>query len=326
MAARLLASLISLDPYTIWRHYSLSYLRRINELTRTREFDVIHCDILPLAYTIRNRKGIPSVITDHDVSYLKAFRMAKQTNNLFLKAFLYLEAFKVRRLESRIFKQVDLGIAVSEVDKKVLKGLCPGGNIEVIENGVDTDEFRPTNGEIDKDSLVWVGGFENYPNREGIYYFLDIIYPLIKEQAKDVKIILVGGGVTQRLRKCSSLDPTIEIVGYVNDPLPYIQRAAAFIVPILSGSGTRLKLLEAMASGKAIVTTGIGCEGIEGVDRKHYLVADEPIDFAKRVIEILNNLNLQRHLGENARELAIQKYDWEILNQKTDYLYRGLKK
>jgi len=324
MILRLMGSLISLDPYTFWRHYSLSYLKRIDELTKTGEFDLIHCDILPLAFTIRNNKHLPCIVTDHDVSYLKALRMGRQARNPFLKLLLYLEAFKLKRLESKVFKQADMGIAVSEVDKKVLKELCPEGNLEVIENGVDTDEFKPTYEEIDKDSLVWVGGFENYPNREGVYYFLDKIYPLIKKQARHVKIMLVGGGATQRLKQFSNSDPSINIIGYVNDPLPYIQNAAVFIVPILSGSGTRLKLLEAMAVGKAIVTTSIGCEGIEGTDKEHYLVADQPVQFAEKVATILNNRALGEYLGRNARKLAEEKYDWKCIFEKMDVIYRGL--
>lgn len=326
MAVRLLGSLFSLDPYTIWRHYSRSYLKRIDELTRALQFDLIHCDILPLAYTVRNLNGAPKVLTDHDVSYLKAFRMAKLTRNPLLKLFMYVEAVKVKRLESSIFKEVDIGIAVSEVDKKVLRELCPEAKIEVVENGVDTNEFKPASERVDENSLVWVGGFDNYPNREAIYFFLDKVYPLIREKGRDVRIDLVGGGVTPRLRRIASADPSINVVGYLNNPLPYIQRAGVFIVPMLSGSGTRLKLLEAMATGNAIVTTSVGCEGIEGMNRKHYLIADEPIDFAKSVVEILNNVNLALYLGENARDLAIQKYDWEKLNQKMDYIYRSLTK
>ncbi|TAK05934.1 MAG: glycosyltransferase, partial [Candidatus Manganitrophaceae bacterium] len=301
MAVRLLGSLFSLDPYTIWRHYSRSYLDRIHALVDTFQFDLVHCDILPLAYTMRSVHGVPKVFTDHDVSYLKAFRMAQQSGNPFFKLFLSLEAIKVKRLESRIFKEVDIGIAVSEVDKKALMALCPEGKIEVVENGVDTKEFKPVSQEVVENSLVWVGGFDNYPNREGIYFFLEEVYPLIRENVPGVRIDLVGGGVTPRLREIASADPSIHIAGYVNDPLPYIQKAALFIVPILSGSGTRLKLLEAMAAGKAIVTTRVGCEGIEGVNRKHYLIADESSDFAKYVAEILKDANLRLHLGAHAR-------------------------
>lgn len=324
MALRLFGSLFSLDPYTIWRHYSAFYLKRIDALTKSRKFDLIHCDILPLAYAVRNFKGIPTVLTDHDVSYLKAKRMAEQSCNLFFKLFLYLEAFKVKRLESRIFHQVDLGVVVSEVDKKILKALCPQGEFEVVENGVDTEAFRPASVDIEENSLVWVGGFDNFPNREGIYFFLEEVYPLIRKQIPNVKIDLVGGGATERLRRFSSADPSIHLVGYVDDPLPYINKAAAFVVPILSGSGTRLKLLEAMAAGKAIVTTSIGCEGIEGIDQEHFLVADQPARFSESVVTVLRNRALGGYLGRNARKLAEDKYDWKSICGKTDMIYRNL--
>ena len=121
MLIRLLRSLISKNPYTIWRHYSYSYLKRIHELTSDIKFDLIHCDILPLAYTIKDIKDIPCTITDHDVSYLKALRMAENSNNILLKLFLYMEAYKLKRLESRVFEKVEVGIVVSEVDKNRLK-------------------------------------------------------------------------------------------------------------------------------------------------------------------------------------------------------------
>ena len=325
MLIRLLRSLISKNPYTIWRHYSYSYLKRIHELTSDIKFDLIHCDILPLAYTIKDIKDIPCTITDHDVSYLKALRMAENSNNILLKLFLYMEAYKLKRLESRVFEKVEVGIVVSEVDKNRLKKLCPKGNFEVIENGVDTDEFKPDYMNSEADTLSWVGGFGHFPNREGIYFFLEKIYPLIKNKISNVKLYLVGGDVPNKLRRLAETDTSVRITGYVDDPIPYIQNTSIFIAPILSGSGTRLKILEAMAVGKAIVTTSVGCEVIEGINETHYLVADNPEDFAKCIIQCLKDRSLQKYLGANARQLVQQKYDWEIISNKLDIVYQKLK-
>ena len=323
MGIRIVRSLFSRDPYTFWRHYSASFRKRVVDLTRTRTFDLIHCDILSVAYAVRSLSGIHCVLTDHDVSYVKAERMAEGTTNPLIKALLYLESVKLKRLEGRIFKEVDAGITVSEVDRKILKELCPLANIVVVENGVDTEEFKPSYEEVEDNVIVWVGGFDNYPNREGIYYFLNKVYPLIKEKL-DVKINLVGTGVTQRLKNISSADPSIHMVGYVNDPVPFIQKAAVFVVPILSGSGTRLKLLEAMSSGKAIVTTSVGCEGIEGAHKEHFMIADTPADFAQCVVTVLQNKNLRNTLGVNARKIAIEHYDWNNIYRKMDEIYIGI--
>lgn len=325
MTIRFLRSLISKYPYTIWRHYSRSYLKRIHELIKNGEFDLIHCDILSLAYTVRNLKTLPCTITDHDVSYLKALRMAKQINNILIKLLLFLEAYKLKRLENKVFEEVDVGIVVSELDKKLLNKLCPRGKFEVIENGVDIEKFKPNSESTDYNSLLWIGGFDHYPNREGINYFLKKIYPLIKEQLNDdVKLYVIGDGVTNKLKKLACKDSSIKILGFVDNPLTYIQKASVFIAPLLSGGGTKLKVLEAMAVGKAIATTKIGCEGIEGKDKEHYIVADTPEEFAESVIELLNDQNIRKYLGNNARKLAEEKYDWRIICKKMDIIYSRL--
>jgi glycosyltransferase involved in cell wall biosynthesis len=324
MVIRLLRSLISRYPYTIWRHYSPAFVKRIQELLKTKKFDLIHCDILPLAYTILTIRDTPCTLTDHDVCYLKALRMSKQSRNLLLKLFLYFESQKLKWFESKIFEQVSMGLAVSEVDKDRLNEICPKGKFAVIENGVDTDEFKPLIDVIEPKTLLWVGGFEYSPNREAVHYFLDRIYPLIKKEIADVQLNLVGGSVTKKIKSISSHDPSIHVLGYVDDPLPYIRRSTIFIVPILSGSGTRLKALEAMSAGKAIVTTSVGCEGIEGEDKVHYLIADQPMNFAFSVVSILKNPDLQKSLGINARKLAIKKYDWKNIINKINSVYQDL--
>jgi glycosyltransferase involved in cell wall biosynthesis len=321
MIIRLLRSLISKDPYTIWRHYSRPYLRNIYEHLRTEQYDLIHCDILPLAYTVRNIRAPIRAITDHDVSYLKTLRMANYFRNPLLRLFLYIEAFKQKHLESSVFNKFDLSIVVSEIDKNHLQKLCPKGRLEVVENGVDTDDFKPIPRKHYENILLWFGAFSHYPNEEAMYYFLKEIYPLIKRTVSDVTLHLIGGSIPGKLNKIAGLDSSIKIMGFVDDPVEYLHRAKVIIVPILSGSGTRLKILEAMASGKAIVTTSIGCEGIEAENNEHYLVADNPQEFARATTEILRNDDLRVRLGQNARQLAEKKYDWNIISNKLNRIY-----
>ena len=324
MLWRLLVSLFSLDPYTIWRHYSKLYVKRIQEVRKKFEFDLIHCDILPISYVARNIKDQVFTLTDHDVSYLKSFRIARNSHNIFLKLFLYLETVKLKRLESNIFKNISLGITVSELDKKHLKKLCPKAIFEVIENGVDTNMFHPSVGKIQECMLVWLGGFSHQPNKEAVYHFIDNIYPLIKKHIKNVELHLIGGDVTQRLIRSAKHDSSIKTIGFVDDPSLYLAKGTVFVAPILSGSGTRLKIMEAMAMGKAIVTTSIGCEGIEGINKKHYMISDTPNEFAENVIKIINDRDFLKYIGNNARSLVLEKYDWEIICNKINILYRNI--
>jgi glycosyltransferase involved in cell wall biosynthesis len=289
----------------------------------TTLFDVVHCDILPLAYCIRGLRGPYRTLTDHDVSYLNAKRLAAQVRSPALKLFLYLEALKLKRLESRIFSQLDLGIAVSELDRRHLERLCPGGHFAVVENGVDVRAFVPNPDAIDPNALVWVGGFYQFSNCEAVRFFLEEIYPRIKQEKAEIKFYVVGGGIPDWLRSLATGDPSIVLTGYVDDPLTFIQRAAVFVAPILSGGGTKLKILEAMAVGKAIVSTSIGVEGIEGNDQEHYVVADGPDAFSSRVLSLLNDRIFRERLGANARTLAMEKYDWEAICEAISGIYQS---
>jgi len=321
MISRIVRSLFSLDPYSLWRHYSTPFSRRVSELVLVNKYDIVHCDILPLAYTVRRINGVMRTITDHDVSYLKCESMGKKSDRMILKLFLNVESVKLKRLESTIFKQVDYGVVVSEHDKNILEKLCPEGRFIVIENGVDVAVFQPDNSMIEPEKLIWLGGFDHYPNEQGINYFIEEIYPDIKKKLPTVKLDIVGGGVKEKLLRMTHDDPSINVMGYVDDPLPIMQKAAVFVVPILSGGGTRLKVLEAMSAGKAIVTTSIGCEGIEGSDGKHFIIADTPDSFADSVTNVLNDAHLRKQLGGNARQLAKEKYDWNIIVKKLNEFY-----
>lgn len=322
MLLRLFRSLFSIDPYTIWRHYSKDYYNRVSELIVRGNYDIVHCDNLPIAYTCRNNNSVFRSITDHDVSYLKCTRMAKETRNVALKLFLYYEALKIRNLEKRVLGQFDLGIVVSEIDKIKLHEISEDKDLLVIENGVNTDEFRPSEKvELEDNTLVWVGGFKPFSNESGMYFFLTNIYPVIKRNVPNVKLNIIGDDISTRLKKVVLSDPSIHYLGFVDNPLPYIQNSSIFIVPIISGSGTRLKLLEAMAVGKAIVTTDIGCEGIEGRKDFHYAVANTPQEFSDATANLLRNPTERVKMGINARNLVVDKYDWAVILNKLNKRY-----
>lgn len=325
MLLRLVVSVFTTEPYTIWRHYSRKYQKLVNKLIETGVYDLVHCDNLPISYTCRHNRSIFRSITDHDVSYLKCARMAGESKNILIKMLLYYESVKMKYLEKKMLTQFDLTITVSETDKSQLNKLNPNSNMIVIENGVDTSEFVPSNDiQSDGNTLLWVGGLNTIPNECGMHYFLTNIYNNIKERVPNVTLTIIGDNISTRLSRIICFDSTIKYVGYVDNPLPYIQKSTVFIAPILSGSGTKLKLLEAMSVGKAIVTTGVGCEGIEGSDGTHYVVADTQREFTDAIIILLNDAVKRNLLGNNARKLAVEKYDWSVILDKLTNKYMDI--
>lgn len=322
MLTRLFLSLFSIDPYTLWRHFSPQYRTLVENLIATGTYDIVHCDNLPVAYTCRREASTFRSITDHDVSYIKCVRRAKETQNLFLKLFLYFEAFKLKEFEKRIFDKFDLGIVVSRSDKFILKSISKAKKFLVIENGVDTDLFKPLeNSYKDTSSLIWLGGFGDQSNESCMFSFLKFTYPDIKKNVSDVVLKIIGDKISNRLLKLIKNDSSICYLGFVSDPIPHLQRSTIFIAPIISGSGTKLKVIEAMAVGKAVVTTSVGCEGIEGVNGIHYVVEDIPKNFGKAVINLLRNSSERNRIENNARALAVERYDWSIILEKLNMRY-----
>jgi glycosyltransferase involved in cell wall biosynthesis len=191
----------------------------------------------------------------------------------------------------------------------------------VVENGVDVRAFVPSPNTVESNTLVWVGGFNHISNSEAVRFFLEDIFPRIRKKNTGAKLYVVGGAVPDWLKRLATADPSIVLTGYVVDPLPYIQRAAIFVAPILSGGGTKLKILEAMAVGKAIVSTSIGVEGIEGEEGRHFVVADDPEAFASAVVSLLNDRDSRERLGANARIRALEKYDWDAICEGIGRIY-----
>lgn len=324
MVIRLFRSLLSLKPYTFWRHYSRVFLRKSLDLIEGQQFDIVHCDILPIAYVIRSIRKTPCSLTDHDICYVKAARIAQKVANPVLKAMYFLEAAKLRRWEKAVFSEVSLGLVVSEVDKGILQNLTGRDDLEVIPNGVDPEEFAPHSAEPEPATLLWVGGFDYSPNRDAVRWLLTEIFPLVRERVPEVRLKLVGGGQSSSLRRLVGKDEFIEFAGFVDDPVPHLHAATVFVVPLRSGSGTRLKMLEAMAAGKAIVTTSLGAEGIRGEHEKHFLVADTPKEFAEMVTRAVKSSEIRSTLGHNARALVREIYDWRVIVEELQRHYERL--
>ncbi len=323
MVGRLIRSLVSKEPYTVWRHFSAEFVRAVRDAVAQHAIDIVHCDILPMAYAIRDLGELPCTLTDHDVCYIKAKRIGEHASNLLVKGMYWFESVKLRRFEKDCFGRVSVGVAVSEVDRDMLEALTNRQDLEVVANGVDTDEFVPSPDKEQPATILWVGGLDYLPNRDAVQWFLTDVFPIVKKRVPNAKCDVVGGGGKQTLRNFAS-DDSIMFHGFVESPVPYLQSATVFVVPVRSGSGTRLKMLEAMASGKAIVSTSIGAEGIKGDSGVHFLIADDPEEFAEQVVRLIRSAEERRRLGENARNLVVSVYDWRPIVAGLERRYRDL--
>jgi glycosyltransferase involved in cell wall biosynthesis len=227
---------------------------------------------------------------------------------------------KLRRYEARVCRAFDRVVAVSPADAQALQRLVPGLEVSVVLNGVDTELYRAQPLEPAPEALVFTGKMDFRPNVDAVLWFCQEILPRIWRERASVHFTIVGRDPHPRVQALAR-DPRIRVTGYVEDVRPYIAGAAVYVVPLRMGGGTRLKVLEAMAMGQAIVSTTLGCEGIALTPGREAVLADTAQEFARRVVELLGDEERRRSLGRWARRLVEAHYDWRVIVPRLEQVY-----
>lgn len=315
-----LKSVLFRRAYTIFAYDSLQFRFELERVLGTQRFDLAHVDSLDLAAYLPLLAGLPVVCVHHNVESALLERRAATTGGIKGKYF----SFQARLTESeerRWCPLVSLNVAVSETDRSTLQLIAPGANLAVVPNGVDVNEYRP--GSLDENGIIFVGGHSWQSNREAMEYFSSDVLPLIRARCKDVPVTWVGRAPEQVRRRYRERFG-IELTGYVDDIRPHVQNAACYVAPLQSGGGTRLKILDAWAMGKAVVSTSVGCEGLDAIDGGNILIRDTPQGFAEAVEAVLTDSFLRHGLGAAARRTAEERYDWEVIGKPMISAYRAL--
>ena len=220
--------------------------------------------------------------------------------------------------ESHLARFVHTFFACSDEDRETLASLNRGElKGFVVPNGVDTSA-RPFDGRADKGQsreLLFCGSLNHPPNREGLLWFHGKIWSLIAARHPGLRLVVIGRGPVPGTLAPLQADPRVDLVGEVDDVVPYYHRTGISVVPLRTGSGTRLKVLEAMSLGNPVVSTSLGAQGIEAVDREHLLLADEPTQFAEAVERLLSDAGLFERMRRSARTFVEQTYDWQVVGQ-----------
>jgi glycosyltransferase involved in cell wall biosynthesis len=218
---------------------------------------------------------------------------------------------KMTAFERAMCRRFDSVVTVSAEDREIIRRDYGATHVYDVPSGVDVGFFRPS-GTVTShpNSLVFTGSMDWLPNGDGIRYFTEQIFPLIKNRIPDVRLVIVGRNPNSHLLEVAKHDSSITVTGRVEDVRPYMERAAAFIVPLRIGSGTRLKIFEAMAMEKPIISTTIGAEGLPVVHNRDLLLADTPETFAQEVVRVLSDGDLARRLGQQAAEHVRREFDW----------------
>lgn len=230
------------------------------------------------------------------------------------RAGMRMESWRFAQHDARWLRRYRTVVAVSERDAAELRARTDV-RVEVVPNGVASDELRPLPASREGATLLFTGTLNHPPNAEGIRWYAERVWPRVRQARPDAALLIVGRDPPPDVRELGERDG-IEVVGPVPAMTPYFAQATAVIVPLLSGGGTRLKILEAFACGRAVVSTSVGCEGLEVKDGAELLVADGDAAFAAATLRLLEDTSLRARLAGAGRALAEHSYDWRVLGDR----------
>jgi glycosyltransferase involved in cell wall biosynthesis len=305
-----LRSTLSGRVYTRFVFDSRDFRRQLDALLAAERFDLAHVDSLDLSAYLPALAGLPVVCVHHNVESQLLERRAG-IGRSWRGWYLRRQARLMAREERRWCSRVALNVTVSAADAEQLRAVAPDAAFTVVPNGVDVDEFRPGAGAGDR--LVYVGGTSWFPNQDALDFFCEAILPRLRAARRDLPLIQWIGAATPEQQRHYRERFRVELTGHVPDVRPYMRDSLCNLVPLRIGGGTRLKILNAWAMGNTVVSTSIGCEGLDAVDGENLLIADEPDAFAAAVLRALDDAALRRRIGAHARETAERTYSWDVI-------------
>lgn len=307
LAVALLKNIFSSKPFIEAKYDKVRMRNRIRSILALHQIDLIHIDGLPLACYFDMFKEYRVVLNSQNVETLILARRVACERNPVSKLFYQIQQKRLEKFEKRAFMLADEVLVCSNNDKALVEQMAPGCSTTVVPNGVDINYFTPVDVTPSLGKLVFVGGMDWFPNLDAVTWFDREILPILREQSSSVMVHVVG----RNEKKISLLHPDNFVFhGFVDDIREHVADAVLFLCPLRVGGGTRLKLLDAMAMGKAIVSTTIGAEGLNVEHQEQMLLADTPEAFSEAILTLLSDQDLRNRLAASAREFVVKNYSW----------------
>ncbi|WP_367276865.1 glycosyltransferase family 4 protein [Bradyrhizobium sp.] len=300
----------------------------LDRVLRSQRFDIVNLEFTFLGgHNLRQApRGdrLPALVVDsHNIDYDLAMQYAS-AGSFFRRSYARINARKLEREELGTYRAADGVYLCSVADQQRLLGEAPGARTLVIPNAADVEFYQPRAMDPASDgrTVVFFGLLSYFPNVDGVSYFVKEIWPRVAEAHPKARLKIIGGQAPSSLK--ALVRPGIELAGFVSDLRPHLAEAAVVVVPLRLGGGTRLKIVEAMAMGKAVVSTSLGAEGIEAVPGRDILIEDQPAAFADSINLLLGDPALAARIGGAARQVAVDRYAWSTAARALEGFYRDI--
>ncbi len=318
------ANLFTGRSYHVERFISADFRRKLAEVLHGRDFDIVQIETLymsPYIETIRKHSSAKIVLRAHNIEHLIWKRIAETTRNPLKKAYLNHLVRTLKNYETTVLSAYDGIVPISETDADFFKQ-DPGKPVQPVSFGIHPEKILSVESTAAENALFHIGSMNWVPNEEGIRWFINRAWPLINKQLPELKLYLAGRmmpGWLSELRQ-----PNVQVVGEVPDAQEFILSKAISIAPLFSGSGIRIKIIESMALGRAVISTSIGAEGIACTHGRDILIADTAEEFCEAAEMLYKNQKLRKEIGENARKLILEKHNSKKIIQTLISFYQEI--
>ncbi len=301
-------------PRSVYDTYSITMENAVLQSIQTRMPDLVIASELGTAPYAQKISRAPTILEDIEFgSIWERWAKADKTLSRIRHGLTW---FKTRRYISKLLQHFTACTVVSPHEKSILDYMIPNQEIiRILPNGVDLEQFQPDSEQPVENTLIYNGALTYSANLDAMKFFLEQIYPQVKSQIPNVSLFITGSCQGVDISDLD-IDDTVKLTGFLPDIRPAIARSWSVVVPLRTGSGTRIKILEAMALGTPVISTNKGAEGLEVAPEINVLLADDPADFAKQTIRLLQDSDLRSRLSINGRKLVEAKYGWDGIGEK----------
>lgn len=317
MILRAIKNIFSKMPLVAYKYMDKNFLIKLKQNIEKNDYDAIYIDHLQLGGYLEkiDTKNKTLILDEHNAECTIILRKAEQTKNLIKKTYFKYEYLRLKKFESKIINSVDRVITLSEEDQITLENISNAKKEKFIKIPIPIQsDYIKTSGLKDEEkyNILFLGTLSWFPNAQGIEWFVDKVVPLLNKQNLKYNLYIVGKDPSENLKKIGDENSNIKVTGFVNDINEYIEKCDFMVVPLFIGSGMRVKILEAMSKNIPVISTTIGCEGIEVEDGKSILIADDEFEFVQSINKIKSN-NVYEKIRTNAKQIFESKYSIQAL-------------
>lgn len=305
-------SLTSLKPITMRLYHTPAMEDTVRRVLAERSIDLIHVESFYMLANLPADPDAPVLLSEPAIEYVAWGRHARVAQPWYTRPGVALEALKMRLWEPRAWSEATVVGTMSDIDAAAIRRATPGVPTVPAPNGVDVRYFQPAeSGAREPQTAIYLGDYKYFPNADAVQYFAQEILPRVRHVRPDFQFIAIGKDPTPDMQALHD-DPAsgVQVTGIVDDTRPYLQRATMFVCPLRSGSGTRFKLMEALACGCPVISTTIGAEGLDAVEGEHMLLRDTPQAFADAIVALLDDPSRAEAIGRAGREWVVGNHAW----------------